>query len=522
MHTPDFSYMRQNWDAIPIELMEKDVQKMEADGADDAPIYRKLLEEAKLKRGIDPPGGGSDKNRGRRREMLRSEAPGSEGKLSREMLESGNLPVLREASRAENETSRNPRDAGIDLVGITNNNQNDEVNIMAKEDPRAVIKELQTVKSALYEKLQRENRDTTETEKQILNELDEEIVKWQSKPLPSLMGTGAGFTGTRSTGPFPSFGQQLQAIANAGKPGQKPDNRLYEIRAQAGLNETIPSEGGFILQQDFSNELLKGVYETNILASRCNRFKISGNANSIKLPAVDETSRANGSRWGGVQGYWKDEAAAKVASQPKFRQMELTLHKIIGLCYATDELLQDASVLEKVIFQAFAGEISFLLDLAIYNGSGAGQPLGFMNSGALVTVDAQVGQDPDTVVTENLLDMYSRMPARNRKNAIWLINQSIEPQLYSMSLAVGAGGGPVFMPSGGLSVQPYATLFGRPVIPIEQASPLGDLGDIVFADMSAMILADKGGIQTDMSIHVEFLTDQSVNTADDYRYEMAA
>jgi len=175
-----------------------------------------------------------------------------------------------------------------------------------------------------------------------------------------------------------------------------------------------------------------------------------------------------------------------------------------------------------VIFQAFQDEIGFMLDAAIFNGSGAGQPLGLMNSGALVTVDAQPGQDPDTIVTENLLDMYSRMPARNRKNGVFLINQSIEPQLYGMSLAVGAGGGPVFMPSGGLSVQPYATLFGRPVIPIEQASPLGDLGDIVFADMSAMILADKGGIQTDMSIHVEFLTDQSVNTADDYRYEMAA
>jgi HK97 family phage major capsid protein len=390
-----------------------------------------------------------------------------------------------------------------------------------QKNPVEVVDALQQAKSDLLARLARENRNPNMTENDILDGIDQQIREWQAKPLASVTGL-SGFTARSTSGPFLSLGEELQAVANASKPGQPVDQRLYQIRNQTGLNETTASEGGFLVQSDFNYSLLKGLYETNILSSKCNHFQISGNANSIKLPAVDETSRADGSRWGGIQSYWKAEGALKVASQPKFRQMELNLHKLIGLCYATDELLSDAAVLEKVVRQGFEDEIGFKVDDGIINGTGAGQPLGIMNSGALVTVDAQVGQDPDTVVTENLLDMYARMPARNRKNAAWYINQSIEPQLYAMSLAVGAGGGPVYMPSGNLSVQPYATLFGRPVIAIEQASPLGDLGDILFADMSQYILADKGGISSDMSIHVNFLYDESVNAADDYQLKMAA
>jgi len=84
------------------------------------------------------------------------------------------------------------------------------------------------------------------------------------------------------------------------------------------------------------------------------------------------------------------------------------------------------------------------------------------------------------------------------------------PQLYTMSIAVGTGGQLVFVPPGGLSGAPYGSLLGRPVIPIEQASALGDVGDIILADLNGYILAQKGGVQADVSIHVEFVSDQQV------------
>lgn len=305
---------------------------------------------------------------------------------------------------------------------------------------------------------------------------------------------------------FHTIGDQMVAVMRAGMPGGHIDPRLYN--AATGLNETSPSDGGFLVQTDFSSELLQQVYQTGILAPRCRRITISGNANGLKINGVDETSRAS-TRSGGIVGYWKDEAAQKTASKPKFRQIELTLHKLIGLCYATDELLADAAALEGFIRQAFAAEFGFLLDDAIIRGTGAGQPLGILNAGCLVTVTKEGGQGK-TIVWENVVKMYARLFAQSRPNAVWLINQAAEPQLMQMAMSVGTGGVPVYLPAGGASQSPYATLFGRPVIAIEQCSALGDVGDIIFGDFNGYILAEKGGIESAMSIHVKFDYDESV------------
>jgi HK97 family phage major capsid protein len=308
---------------------------------------------------------------------------------------------------------------------------------------------------------------------------------------------------------FSSIGEQLAAVMRAGLPGGHADPRLFNAAA-SGLNETTPSDGGFLVQQDFASEMLKDVFQTGILASRCKRVQISGNSNSIKINGVDETSRAS-TRYGGIVGYWGSEADEKTKSKPKFRKIELNLQKLVGLCYATDELLDDASALESVIRQGFSDEFGFLLDDSIINGTGAGQPLGILNSGCLVSVGKQTGQKAATIVAENVIGMYSRLFAQSRPNAVWLINQNIEPQLFTMSLAVGTGGIPIYMPAGGLSGAPYATLFGRPVIAIEQAATLGTQGDIILADLAkGYILAEKGGIKSDMSIHVRFVYDESV------------
>lgn len=376
-----------------------------------------------------------------------------------------------------------------------------------------------------------ETRNPTEDELDLINELLDEVKKnnkivdtlqrreaavaHQSAPAePAKSTPGAGTIievgDDRATKDrFSSFGQQMAAIMQAGLPGGLTDPRLFN--AATGLNEGTPSDGGFLVQQDFSANLIEQVYETGILASRTERITISGNSNSIKLNGVDETSRAAGSRGGGIRGYWADEAEEKTKSKPKFRKIELTLKKLIGLCYATDELLDDAAALESYISRGFISEFGFLIDDALVNGNGAGMPLGVLNSGCLVTQAKEVGQAATTVVAENVINMFARLFASSRSNAAWFINQNVEPQLHTMSVAVGTGGQLIYMPPGGLSVSPYGTLLGRPVIPIEQCASLGTVGDIILGDYNnGYLLAEKGGIKADMSIHVQFIYDESV------------
>ena len=305
---------------------------------------------------------------------------------------------------------------------------------------------------------------------------------------------------------FKTLGEQLYSVANAGR--GYTDRRLIEQK-QTGMSEGVPADGGFLVQEDFSSELLKLVFSEGEILSRVHRVPISANSNSLRANYLDEGSRADGSRWGGVLAYWKAEGATKLASNPTFGQILLELNKLIGLCYATDELLQDAVALEAIITWAFQMEFTYQLEAAIINGTGAGQPLGIVNSPAFIAIDEEAGQIADTLVSENIVNMWSRMFAPLRKNAVWLINQDCEPQLHSMYVAVGATGVPVYLPAGGLSASPYATLYGRPIIPVEHCQTVGTVGDVIFADLSQYWFIDKGTMQKATSIHVQFVTDET-------------
>jgi HK97 family phage major capsid protein len=182
----------------------------------------------------------------------------------------------------------------------------------------------------------------------------------------------------------------------------------------------------------------------------------------------------------------------------------------MSLMYVTDELLADASVLTGIAGEAFSEEIMFMTEDGIFEGDGAGKPLGILNSNCLVTVSKETGQATQTIVYENVLKMWSRCWGRSRRDAIWTINQDNEPQLYAMSQVIGTAGVPVYLPANGISGSPYGTLFGAPVVTLEYNQTVGTLGDIVLADYSQYVLADKGGVQAASSMHVAFLTDEMV------------
>lgn len=307
-----------------------------------------------------------------------------------------------------------------------------------------------------------------------------------------------------------SLGEQLQAVYRAAIPGARNIDPRLSTRAVSGASEGVASDGGFLVQADFANELFMAAHQAGTIASRVRTVSLSAGANSLKMNAIAETSRADGSRWGGVVTYWENEADEFTASKPKFRQMEWKLKKLTALYYATDELLADASALGSVASQAFAEEFKYQLDNVVLRGNGAGKPVGILNSGCLVTQTKEGGQIAATIVYENILKMRSRLWAGSRANAVWLINQDCEPQLSVMKLDVGLGGAPVYIPAGGASAKPYDMLMGIPVIPVEQASTVGTVGDIVLADLSQYLMIEKRGLQSDMSIHVRFIYDESV------------
>ena len=307
---------------------------------------------------------------------------------------------------------------------------------------------------------------------------------------------------------FASLGEQLLAVRAASVQGSTIDPRLT-IGAASGLSEGISSEGGFLVQTDFIADLIKPVFEGGDILSRVSQVSIGPGFNGTKVNAVNETSRKHGSRWGGIRAFWDAEAAEKTKSKPDFRQIEINLKKLIGLCYATEELLQDAVALESVIRQGFTDEFIFVTEDSIVEGTGAGMPLGVMNSGAKLQISKETQQAAKTSVAENIEKMFSRMPSRSLSNAVWTINQDTWPQIFQLQHAVGTGGVPMFIRAGEISQTPAGSLLGRPIVPTEYNETLGTAGDIMFADYSQYLFGNKGTMESASSIHVRFINDET-------------
>lgn len=311
----------------------------------------------------------------------------------------------------------------------------------------------------------------------------------------------------RPKGGFSNFGEFLMAtLRHERTGGRHTDQRLFA--GATGAGEAVPSDGGFLVQKDLAAGIWKRMYSDGEILSRCTKLPLSSDANGIKYNAIDESSRVDGSRYGGAVVYWANEADTVTPGKIKTRQVESNLNKVMALYYATDEILKDAAALEAETNDAFSKELTFKVEEAFFNGNGSGQPLGILNSGAVIQATHDSGDSGATVTTLDILAMWKRLYAPNRKNAVWFINQDVESSLYSMTLGSGTAVRLLYTPPGENGNQ-YGVLLGRPVIPVEHCATLGTPGDIVLADMSEYRIIDKGAPNQQSSMHVRFVNDET-------------
>lgn len=290
------------------------------------------------------------------------------------------------------------------------------------------------------------------------------------------------------------------------------EQRILEKLRNASLttygNEGVGSDGGFAIPPEFRDTILQKV-EADSLMGLCDQQYIASAA--IEFP------KDEGAPWAasGQQAHWTGEAEAMSQSRPAVETSTVKLHKLTCLVPMTDEVLEDAPGLSAWLTRKAADVIDFKVTDAIINGTGAGMPLGILNAGCTVSQAAETSQVADTIHGLNLVKMWARMPAQWRTSGVWLIHPDVEPELMKAGLQVSnpaqtlaVGGALAYQPAGA-GGSPNASLFGRPVIPVESCQPLGDVGDIIFASLNQYaIFLRNPGLKAESSIHLWF--DQGV------------
>jgi HK97 family phage major capsid protein len=314
---------------------------------------------------------------------------------------------------------------------------------------------------------------------------------------------------------FASIGEYCQAIREEARPTSMKNRkellqRLENVRQfQNSFGSEDPGAGGFLIPEIMRSELLQLALEDAIVRKRATVIPMS--TLRVPIPTVDDTSHVS-SLFGGVQFYWTEESAAATESQAKFGRVVLDAKKLIGFFKVPNELLADAPAFSGWFDTRIPAGLAWAEDVAFMTETGAGTPQGFINSPASVTVAAESGQATQTIVWENIVKMYARMLPSSLKDAVWIAAIDTFPQLATMALSVGTGGGPVWIGgygnSGGMDVPPM-TILGRPVIFTEKVPQLGTTGDIGFYDLSYYLIGDRQQVEVASSDQAFFQNDQT-------------
>jgi Predicted phage phi-C31 gp36 major capsid-like protein len=310
-----------------------------------------------------------------------------------------------------------------------------------------------------------------------------------------------------------SIGEYCKAIFELRSPSTRPDRdallaKLSNVKEfQNSFSSEEPGAGGFLIPEIMRSELLQLALEKSIVRTRATVIPMS--TLRVPIPTVDDTSHVS-SIFGGVVFYWTEEAAALTESAATFGKVVLDAKKLTGFFKVPAELLADAPAFGAWFDERVPMGFAWSEDVAFMTETGDGTPLGFISCPASVAVTAESGQPTATILWENIVNMYSRMLPTSLSNAVWICSHDTFPQLATMALSVGTGGGP-----GGIggwsqpgSDMPPMTILGRPVIFTEKVPKLGTTGDISFVDLSYYLIGDRQQVRVDSSEHFLFANNQ--------------
>lgn len=307
---------------------------------------------------------------------------------------------------------------------------------------------------------------------------------------------------------FSSSRDFLTSVLHAGPDVNNPrDPRLKPLgrkrpQQTAGSDEAgayADPYGGFLLPTGFSPDLLSLDPEQDPIAGLTT--KIPMDTAVIDIPArVDKDHSTSVS--GGLRVYRRAETDTSASSRMEFEQVTLRAHALLGVSYATEELLSRSPRSFVALLEAgFKDEFSAKGLEEKLTGSGVGMPEGIASTPCKIDVTKEAGQVKDTVVYENVVNMAARCWRFGR--AVWTANHNVLPQLAKMTLDVGTGGVPVWQFSAREGFPNL--LLGRPLFFTEFAETVGDVGDIVLGVWDQYLEGTLTSPQSAESIHVRFV-----------------
>ncbi|MDR3582587.1 MAG: phage major capsid protein [Candidatus Pacebacteria bacterium] len=261
------------------------------------------------------------------------------------------------------------------------------------------------------------------------------------------------------------------------------------------------ANGGFLLDTELFQSVWDKARAIDGPLARC--LFLTTNKHEAEWPALDETSRVAGSRFGGIKVRWQgttdDKSATPDASQPAAAMIKFVPKR--AMVFSTpfsNDLLADAPLVERMLDYAASQEIQYAVVESMINGKGITHPLGVIAANSSIQVTRN---GSNNIAQADVDTMWSRLWPYCRRNAAWMCNDDTLLKLDAVATTTGWPAN-LYMPMG-MYGNPYPLLKGRPLLPVEQCPALGTQGDLIVGDWSQYALVartvDNNG-DPDMSV----------------------
>jgi HK97 family phage major capsid protein len=277
----------------------------------------------------------------------------------------------------------------------------------------------------------------------------------------------------KDTADFSCFGEFLASVRKYDI-GDSVDGRLASLHRKTALAENPDSVGGFTVPAGFSSQIISAALEGAIVRPLCRNI-VPMSTDKVVVPVTVDADRSS-SMFGGIivsnvtEAY--DQGATTVG--PALGQLGLTAHETECLAFVSNRLIADWGTLGTYMQGLFASALRFYWDHRYIWGTGTGEPLGVMNSDAMLTVARATHSGAPTA--GDLAGMIARLLPGALNTAVWLVNQKVLASWGNDDTSGANAYGAIDLAG--------MTAFGRPIIVTEKAAASGATGDVILADFA--------------------------------------
>lgn len=241
------------------------------------------------------------------------------------------------------------------------------------------------------------------------------------------------------------------------------------------MQESIDADGGFLVPEEFENQIVTALEENNVIRSIEKTITTSAER---KIPIAATHSVAQ----------WTPENGAYAESNPTFGQKTIDAFKLTDLVKVSTELLQDSMFnLESYISSEFARAFGIAEEQAFCTGTGVGQPTGiFTENGGEVGITLSSASN---ITCDNIIELVHSLKSPYRRNAVFLMNDSTVSMLRKLKDTNGAYLWQPSLQAGQPDRLLGYPLYTSPYVPTVKAAAM----PIVFGDFSNYWIADRMG-----------------------------